>query len=409
MSNKLIHWFSSSNVGAPLLTNTWGCLIDLLDACLVNGFGSQSVSQLTVTDGVAVLDFGSVHNLKQFQVIEISGADDLDLNGVFKIFGVTADKVEITVNAADQVATGTITCKLAPLNWTKVFSGMQKAVYQAKNRDVNPFFLRVDNSCDQLYGATYAKFAKVGILVTCSDIDDISGVQAPYEPSEPTRNWVGTGSGATVKAGWLKWQYATHEKTASATNFFESEGAANGDRSWVLIGTEDCFYLVTKTTVTEIHEVPYGFGSIVHDGKQKPFLFGVNRYAAANSNTLAATSLGNPSRSDVAALYDYAGNLANDKMFSLVGAFNNTPSGIGINQIKIDPVRGYILTPLYLMDNQNYIIDELPLVRTCLNNASNVGNHSLFIDEDKVYIACRYRTEAGGVLGSLFFNIYDGA
>src|SRR5690606_42102502 len=46
MVNTEIKWFSFDNTNAPQFTNTWGCLIDVLDACLVTGFGSQIVSSI---------------------------------------------------------------------------------------------------------------------------------------------------------------------------------------------------------------------------------------------------------------------------------------------------------------------------------------------------------------------------
>src|SRR5690606_37798808 len=191
------------------------------------------------------------------------------LNGEFKILGLSANTIEFLIDLPDQGATGTISCKLASLGWTKAFSGTQKAVYQAKNKIANPYFLRVDSSCDPVYTDSYAKFAKVGMLDACTSIDDLTGNQAPFDPSNPNKNWVGSGSGSSAVAGWFKWQYAVNESAANSSSFYESEGASNGNRSWVLIGTEDSFYLVNKATVTSVLEIPYGFGVIQHNEKPK--------------------------------------------------------------------------------------------------------------------------------------------
>lgn len=223
MANTDIKWFSFDNTNAPQLTNTWGCMIDVLDACLVTGFGSQLVSSLVIEDGVATATFGGSHNFKQFQVVEISGANETILNGEFKILGLSANTIEFLIDLPDQGATGTISCKLASLGWTKAFSGTQKAVYQAKNKIANPYFLRVDNSCDPVYTDSYAKFAKVGMLDACTSIDDLTGNQAPFDPSNPNKNWVGSGSGSSAVAGWFKWQYAVNESAANSSSFYESE------------------------------------------------------------------------------------------------------------------------------------------------------------------------------------------
>lgn len=408
MANTDIKWFSFGNINAPQLTNTWGCMIDVLDACLVTGFGSQLVSSLVIEDGVATATFGGSHNFKQFQVVEISGANETILNGEFKILGLTANTIELLVDLPDQIVTGTISCKLASLGWTKAFSGSQKAVYQAKDKAANPFFLRVDNSCDPVYTVSYAKFAKVGMLDACTSIDDLTGNQAPFDPLNPNKNWIGTGSGETAIAGWFKWQYALNDTAATSASYYESEGASNGVRSWVLIGTKDSFYLINRATVGSILEIPYGFGVIQHNEKIKPFLFAVNRYAPANTNVIAATSLGDPNRVEIAAMYDYAGSKVNHKFSRALSGFGNMVSGSAENIVKIDPISGYVLTNLYFVDPDNFILSTFPLVRYCANNATTAANFDLFFDSEKIYLACRFRAGAAGRLGSIFFKIYDG-
>lgn len=409
MANTDIKWFSFDNLNAPQLSNTWGCMIDLLDACLVTGFGAQAVVNIVISDGVGIATFNNSHSIKQFQVVEFSGASEPALNSEFKVLGLTANTIEFLIDLPDQTVTGAISCKLAPLGWTKAFSGTQKAVYQAKDTVSNPYYLRVDNSRDPVYTDTYAKFAKVGILESCAGIDDISGNQAPFDPALPTKNWIGTGSGSGAVVGWFKWQYAVNENSATQGNYYESEGAANGNRTWILVGTKDSFYLINKATVNTILEIPYGFGVIQHNEVAKPFLFAVNRYASANSSVISATSLGDPSKVGVAAMYDYVGSKVNDKFSKALSGFGNIISGSAGNVVKTDPVRGYVLTNLYLVDPDNFILDAFPLVRFCVNNATTAANFDLFFDGEKIYIASRFRTGAGGQIGTLFFKIYDGA
>lgn len=407
MADTDIKWFSFDNTNAPQLSNKWGCLVDVLNACLINGFGSQQVTSLVIKDGVGTAMFAGNHSFKQFQVIEISGADNAILNGEFKILGLTANTTEFVVDAPNQTASGTISAKIAPLGWTKAFSGTQKAVYQAKDTQANPYYLRVDNSKDPVYTDSYAKFAKVGILQTCTNIDDISGNQAPFDSANPTKNWVGTGAGARAIAGWFKWQYAVHDTAASKDNYYESEGASDGNRSWVIIGNGSSFYLVNQATVSTILEIPYAFGAITHNDVAKPFLIAVNRYAEANMNVGARTSLGNPALIDVVTFYDYAGVIAKNKLSRLFGVFNNNPSGSTENIIKVDPTTGYILSTFCLADYENFIIGEMPLVRSCINDATTAANHSIFTDETGAYLACRYRIESAKGLGTLFFKIYE--
>lgn len=407
MSNDL-RWYSFENFGAPEINNAWGHLVDMLDACLVNGFGTQSVTSLTVTDGVGLLTFPGFHKYKQFQVIEISGAENPNLNAEFRIMGITDTTVEFLVDIPDQTESGTLSCRLPPLGWRSPFSGIHKRVYQAKNTILNPAFLRVDNSRGDAYGANYAKFAKVGILTSCTDIDDLTGVQAPFDPAAPNKNWAETGSGPGVVSGWFKWQYATHESTATSSSYYESEGATAGIRNWVLIGDDANFYFVIKTTVNTILEIPYGFGSVFHGDMAKSFLFATNRAVQANSDVLAGSPLSELSRVHVAMIYDYYNTVNNTNFGRLFGAIGNMPSGASTQPMKVDEAQGNILSPIYLADQSSYLIGILPIVRSCSHDATKVMNHSIYFDGNSAYIACRFRQRTEGVLGTIFFKIFDG-
>ena len=405
MSNTDIKWFSFDNTNAPQLSNSWGCLIDVLDACLVTGMGSQLVSTLVVKDGVATATFGSNHNFKQFQVVEITDANQAIFNGEHKILGVTSNKIEFVVDSPDLVATGAINCKLASLGWIKAFSGTQKAVYSAKDKIANPYFLRVDNSLDPAYNKDYAKFAKVGILDACASIEDLSGNQAPFDPMNPTKNWVGSGS----SNGWFKWRYSAGDNIAGSIYVPEYELSSNGNRPWVIIGTKDSFYLINGLTVGQILESPYCFGVMQHKGLAKPFLCAANHNSSFNNNIAAITPLSNTSKIEVAAMYNYSNAMINTKYSRLISGFGNVISGAATNTIKSDPMDGHILSPIYFADPDGFIIDVLPLVQACVNDATSTPNYAIFSEPNKAYIGCRFRSEAAGALGMLFFTIYDGS
>ncbi len=404
MSNTDIKWFSFGNTNAPQLSNSWGCMIDVLDACLVTGMGSQLVSTLVVKDGVATATFGTSHNLQQFQVVEISNADQAIFNGEHKVLGVTSNTIEFVVNSPDTIATGTISCKLASLGWTKAFSGTQKAVYSAKDRIANPYFLRVDNSLDPVYNTNYAKYAKVGILDSCTGIDDLTGNQAPFDPTKPSRNWTGEGN----SNGWFKWRYAAIADVAYSTYVSEYQLPQNGNRPWVLIGTKDSFYLINGLTIGQTFEAPYCFGVIQHKGLAKPFLCASNHSATFNDYISIGTPLSNTGRAEVAAMTGYSGALINTRYSRLISGFGNVISGAAANSIKSDPTEGYVLSPIYFADPDGYIMDALPLVQACVNDATATANYAIFSEPNKAYIGCRMRSDTGGTLGMLFFTIYDG-
>ena len=404
MSNTDIKWFSFGNTNAPQLSNSWGCMIDVLDACLVTGMGSQLVSTLVAKDGVATATFGTSHNFKQFQVIEISDAEQQIFNGEHKVLGVTSNTIEFVVNSPDTIATGTISCKLASLGWTKAFSGTQKAVYSAKDRTANPYFLRVDNSLDPVYNTNYAKYAKVGILDSCTGIDDLTGNQTPFDPTKPSRNWKGEGA----YNGWYKWRHATTNSVVGNAYSTEIQPPQEGNRPWVMIGTKDSFYLINGLTIDQTFESPYCFGVIQHKGLAKPFLCATNHAVKSSDNMITGTPLSNTGRIEVAGMMDYSGALVNTRYSRLISGFGNIISGAAANSIKSDPTEGYILSPIYFADPDGYIMDALPLVQACVNDATATANYAIFSEPNKAYIGCRMRSDTAGALGMLFFTIYDG-
>lgn len=403
----LIKWFSSNDVNAPQLSNTWGCLIDVLDACLVTGFNNQTVASLVITNKVAIATFSGAHGFKQFQVVELLNSDHAEIhNKEFKILGVTSSTIEFYIDLPDRAVTGITSCKLAPLGWKKPFAGIHKAVYQPKDNILNPYYFRIDNSRDPVYTDTYAKFAKVGIFDSCSDIDDLSGNQMPYDPTNPTKNWIGTGSGVAAYSGWFKWRYAVFENLATSSSWGDYNIPINGNREWVLIGNDEGFYILPKMVMNSTFEVPYALGVIQHNGQSKPFLIAANSYNAANGSTSYATPLSSTSNQHLALMQNYEGEVINTQFSRLMTGFSVASSGIAANVIKSDPTDGFILTPYLILDPDQYIMGELPLVKCCINSADTVVNKSIYSDEGGAYLTTRYRVNSGGVIGTLFFKIY---
>ena len=289
-----IKFFVHSNNNAPQLQNAFGSMIGVLDACLVNGVSLGPVSTLTAVGTTVTAVFSTAHNLMQYQVLKIAGANQAEYNGEHRILTVpNATSVTFQLASAPSVttATGTIIASLPPLGWEKPFSstneaGGGKAAYRSKNvlLPSRPF-LRVVDEFDPAYTATYAKFAKVGIVEDMADINSMLGVQAPYDSASPDKNWVGTGTGTSAINGWAKWYYATN--VAANASFNETATPANGGRTWLLVGNSDYFYLLPATNIDNIIKNPYGFGafeSLVQSDASANFLSATYDYRAANSS-----------------------------------------------------------------------------------------------------------------------------
>ncbi len=283
MSGK-VKWFSSENFGAPELTNDWGRLTTLLDAVLVTGYGAQDVESITVENNIMAVNFARNHNIQQYQWVELSGTNT-DLDGEHKVLAVTPTSIELIAELQDQTITGAISCKIASMGWTKPFSGENKGVYQAKDTITNPFFLRVDDSYQGQGISTGAKFGRVGILESCTDIDDISGAQVPYDATNPTKNWIDT---ATYK-GWSKWYYATSVSSID-TNANDNGTPSDGVRRWVIVGNKDSFWFLPSIMVEASNSTAWqtcfalGFGVTQKRDIYYPFLSSRTNYVAVTSS-----------------------------------------------------------------------------------------------------------------------------
>lgn len=223
-----VKWAVSSMTGAPTLSGTAGSLITLLDAFLVNGFGTKAVDSAQVTDGVCRLSFTGTSAALEHTVITVSGitGDGAVLNGEQRVSTVSSTYVEFACDLPDGPLTGTITFKMAPLGWEKVFSKTNVAVYRSADVAGTRCYLRVDD--------TDARNARVAGYETMISVD-------VGDKSFPSASQV-SGGGYWPKAN-----------------------AANSTpRVWTLIGDAKGFWLHVQTSVSasEISGAVWGFGDV---------------------------------------------------------------------------------------------------------------------------------------------------
>lgn len=218
------HFHSAMN-GAPVLNGVAGSMIAVLEACLVTGFGLQSVQTLSVSGGVATATFPSGHSFEPDTVALFAGATPAGLNGEKRILTTTTNSVTFAApGISDQTATGTITAKLAPAGWEKPFSGTNLAVFRSLNVESTRMYLRVDDT-----GTTNAR------VVGYEAMTDINTGTGPF----PTAAQISGG-------GW--WPKAS---AANAT-----------PRAWTLIADSKGFiiHVHTVTTSPGSSGVVWGFG-----------------------------------------------------------------------------------------------------------------------------------------------------
>ena len=221
-----VKWAVSSMTGAPTLNGTAGSLIAVLDAFLVNGFGTKAVDSAQVTSGVCRLAITGGSAAQDHCVIQLAGVtgDGLGLNGLQRVKAATASYVEFACDLPDGTLTGTITFKIAPLGWEKVFSKTNVAVYRPLDPSGSRPFVRVDD--------TNALFARVMAYEHMSDVDTGLGLM-PLS--------------ATVSGGY----YWHKRQAAAATGVF-----------WALIGDSRGFYICPAPASTTTAATAAGYAVI---------------------------------------------------------------------------------------------------------------------------------------------------
>jgi hypothetical protein len=218
--------YQSTDAGAPSLTGQAGSLITLLDALLVNGYNSGSVTSITRSGSTATVTRAG-HGFQNGDCVLIEGADQAEYNGEFYISNVATDTFDFTVSGTPATpATGTITAKLAPAGWTKPYSGVNKAAYRLGGGTQR--YLRIVD--DGTGAATYAR--GVG-YETMSDVD--------------------TGTG----------DFPTSAQLSGGLYWYKSSTADATARPWVAVATNEFFVLhVNVNSGTGSQSAAFAFGDI---------------------------------------------------------------------------------------------------------------------------------------------------
>lgn len=302
-----VQFFSHLNTGCPQLTNDWGCMINLLDACLVNGVSLPTVSSVSVaTGGNITVNFAAAHSVLLFQCVTLAGFTPSALNGKYRVIGVpTTTQLTLSSDLSAQSATTIGTAKISPLGYQIAYSANTKRVYRALNPTANHPYIRVDESLSSadgkkgIYTSTYAKYAMVGLLESIDDIDDVNDpnvLQLPFDTTDPDKNWTISGKGTSVVRGWSKWYWARYADAYSENA--DTTPPNSGSREFTLFGGVDAFYLATTMTSTDTYKVLHGCGlyesSLASDVVPNWFLMSILGTTTATAYDFSSASSGGP-------------------------------------------------------------------------------------------------------------------
>lgn len=133
MTQEIV-FYHSSQAGAPSATlNVAGALLAVLDACLVNGFNSNSISVLTQSSGTATATTSGSHGFHVGEWVEVAGATPSAYNGRVKVLSTptTSQFTYAVAGGTSSPASGTMTAKYPGAGWLKTIAGTNIAAYQS--------------------------------------------------------------------------------------------------------------------------------------------------------------------------------------------------------------------------------------------------------------------------------------
>lgn len=215
---------------SPVLSDSAGSMISVLDACLLDGFDSRTINSINVAGGVASVTISAGHAYDVHAVIRVAGATGAmsALNDDWRITSAGPSTLTFACpGVADGSAAGAMTAKRSPAGWGKPFSATNKAVYQSQNLAATRLFLRVDDTASQL---------------------------APVRGYE---------SMTSVDAGANLFPTIAQLNTDSLT-WARSSATGGARREWTLVADDCTFYLLPEYSAS-YPGIPhlYGFGDLV--------------------------------------------------------------------------------------------------------------------------------------------------
>lgn len=215
-----VRYYWSDETGAPVLNNTTGSLVALLDAVLVNGFNTKTITSLSVSGEVATAvctahGYGTATS--EFDNdLTIAGSDTALLNGRKDVTIIDANTYTFPApGVGDLTATGTITSKRTPLGWEKVYAGTNKAMYRSLDPATSGCLLRIDDSAG-------GYFSRVIGVESATDVDTYTD-KFPLE---------------TQMAGGYWWSKGANTATA---------------KSWCIVGDSLMFYYIPQSPYITYH------------------------------------------------------------------------------------------------------------------------------------------------------------
>lgn len=191
-----VKWFHSGMADAPVLSGQAGKLVELLDACLIDGFSTRTPDSVSVSAGVATVNISAGNPYEKHAVIAISGASNAALNAEWRIDSSASSSFTFLCPGVADGAVNSASIKRAGAGWGKPFSDTNLAVYRSQNVESPRMYLSVLD--------TDARFARV------RGYEDMAQASAGTNPfplfsthTEPNYTWPKSDQIGTQTKKWV--------------------------------------------------------------------------------------------------------------------------------------------------------------------------------------------------------------
>lgn len=146
MAYPVKNFFSTSR-GAPVWNGTPNSTINLLQKCLIEGFGEVTALTGVIQDGVCTLSFNSGESFETDKVILISGANVTSINGEQWVTATSSVSCSFKTLESNQTLIGTIKVRYAPVgNWYIPFSGTSLAAFRSNHAKASDLYFYIDDT-----------------------------------------------------------------------------------------------------------------------------------------------------------------------------------------------------------------------------------------------------------------------
>ena len=255
------NYFDSSEAGAPTLNNVAGSLLEVLRACLKNGFNTKTVTSIVVASGVATATAASHGYLSTYgKLLLIEGSTEPLLNGRKQPLSVATNTFTYAApGVADGTYTGTISAKRAPLGWTEPYTDTNKAIFARSAPEASAQMLRV---LDTAAAPASAIAARVFMVEAATGIDTYTGQGPTQVQLADGLAWFKGANTATAK----RWAVAGNDRflyliTESGSNtarnqvgwFGDAQSFKSADAYCGVIGGSNGVSEVTSVSATPIY------------------------------------------------------------------------------------------------------------------------------------------------------------